>query len=206
MTGRRSLVLGLALLAAVAVAAVFASRGDSRRSLYDGLSNRGRAVSTTGLLPVDRIDLDSAGVAELRVLADRGGLRFYRGTTAQGDSCVVLGRAVEGRERFGAFGCPSRFPSDDMPVADLTTYTQGLDDAYPVVAEVAGFAADGIRAVGIRTPGGDVVWAPVAGNVYLGHPQGVRAAALVVQADDGSIVSTTPVGGRTLRESYATAP
>ena len=93
-----------------------------------------------------------------------------------------------------------------MPVADLTTYTQGLDDPYPIVAEVAGFAADGIRAVGVRTAGGDIVWAPVAGNVYLAHPQGVRAAALLVQADDGSIVSTTPVGGRTLRESYATAP
>ena len=203
MTRRRSLMI-LALLAALAAA--FAARSDSRRSLYDGLSNRGRPVLTAGLLPADRADLDSAGVVELRLLADRGGLRFYRGVTAQGDSCVILARAVQGHERFGSFGCPSRFPSDDMPVADLTSYTQALDDAYPTVDEVAGFAADSIRAVGIRTPDGDVSWTPVAENVYVGHPASTRAAALLVQGLDGRVIRTTPVGGRTLREAYAATP
>ena len=196
----------LALLVAAAVAAVLAARGDSRRSLYDGISNRGRVVPTAGLSAADRADLDGSGVVELRLLAERGGLRFLKGTTASGDSCVILARTVAGRDRFGTFGCPSRFPSEDMPVADLTSYTQGLDDAYPLVTEVAGFAADGIGAVGVRTPAGDVRWTPVTDNVYVAEPAATRAAAVLVRDDAGRVIRTTPVGGRTLRESYVTVP
>jgi hypothetical protein len=206
VTARRALILVLALLVAAAAAAVLAARGDSRRSLYDGISNRGRVVPTAGLAAADRVDLDGAGVVELRLLAERAGVRFLRGTTASGGSCVILSRAGAGRERFGVFGCPSRFPSEDMPVADLTSYTQGLDDAYPLVAQVAGFAADGIAAVGVRTPAGDVRWTPVTDNVYAAEPAGTRAAALLVRDDAGRVIGTTPVGGRTLRESYVTAP
>jgi hypothetical protein len=199
VTRRRALVL-VAVVAAVAAA--FAARGDSRRSLHDGMSNRGRVVPLAGLAARDRADLDSAGVVELRLLADRGGVRFYRGVTAGGDSCVILARG----ERLGSLGCPAHFPSDDMPVADLTSYTQGLDEPYPTVSEVAGFAADGISAVGVRMPDGAVRWTPVADNVYVAHPAATRAAALLVQDADGNVISTTPVGGRTLRESYVTTP
>jgi hypothetical protein len=206
VTARRALVLLLALLGAALAAAVLAARGESRRSLFDGVSNRGRVVPTAGLAAADRTDLDGAGVTEVRLLAERGGVRFLRGTTASGGSCVILARRVEGRDRFGAFGCPSRFPSEDMPVADLTSYTQGLDDPYPAVTQVAGFAADGVAAVGIRTPDGDVRWTPVQDNVYVAQPVATRAAALLVRDDSGRVISTTPVGGRTLRESFATSP
>ena len=172
MTARRALILLLSLLVAAVAAAVLAARGDSRRSLYDGFSNRGRLTPTSNLAAADRADLDGAGVVELRLLAERGGLKFLRGTTANGESCLILTRSVAGRERLGALGCPSRFPSDDMPVADLTSYVQGLDDAYPAVTQVAGFAADGIGAVGVRTPAGDVRWTPVTENVYEAEPAG----------------------------------
>lgn len=204
MTARRALILLLALLGAALGAAVLAAQGESRRSLFDGISNRGRIVPSAGLVAADRTDLDGAGATEVRLLAERGGVRFLRATTASGGSCVILARA--GRDRFGTFGCPSGFPSEDMPVADLTSYTQGLDDPYPVVAQVAGFAADGVAAVGVRTPEGDVRWTAVQDNVYVAEPVATRAAALLVRDDSGRVISTTPVGGRTPREAYGTSP
>jgi hypothetical protein len=199
----RRVSVGVAVVvAATAVAAALATRGDSRPSAFDQLSNRGRLVATAGLLPIDRAELQNASVVELHVLADRGGLRFYRAATRDGDGCLVVARAVDGRERFGAFGCPSGFPSADSPVADLTVYTQSLDDAYPLATEVAGFAADGVGAVGVRSPSGEVQWVPVEGNVYVDHPTALRAAELLVRDREGRVLKSTPVGGRTLREEY----
>ena len=188
---RRFVGLGV-LLAAAAVAAVLATRGDSRPSTFDHFSNRGRVVPMAGLPAVDRAELERAGVTELRLLAHRDGVRFYRA----GD-CLILG----GRERFSSFGCPSGFPSPAFPVADLTFYTQGIDDAYPVATEVAGFAADDVGAVGIRSPEGSVRWIPVDANVYLDHPR-TPAAELLVRDTQGNVVKRTPLGGRTLREEY----
>jgi hypothetical protein len=135
------------------------------------------------------------------VLADRDGVRFYRGGGRGGSDCLATARTVDGRERFSTFGCPSGFPSPAMPVADLTAYTQGLDDAYPIATEVAGFAADDVGAVGIRSVDGAVTWIAVEGNVYVGHP-GIRAAELLVRDAQGNIVERTALGGRTLREEY----
>ena len=199
---RRWLAVAAILAAAVAAAAVLAARGESRPSTFDRLTNQGRPVSLAGLLPMDRAELESASVVELRLLADRGGLRFYRAITRNGRNCVALAREVDGQERFGSFGCPTSFPSDDVPVADLTQYTQGLDDVYPAAAEIAGFAADGIDAVGVRAPDGKVRWVPVAGNVYFERPEGVQAAGLLFRDQHGRVVVTLPVGGRTPREEY----
>jgi hypothetical protein len=192
----------LLTVAAAAAAAALASRGDPRPPAFDQLTNQGRVVPMAGLLAIDRAELQTASVVELRLLADRGGVRFYRGVTRDGHGCLILARAVDARERFGAFGCPSGFPSADEPVADLTVYTQGLDDAYPLADEVAGFAADGVGAVGVRSPGGEVRWVPVEGNVYVEHPTSVRAAELLVRDRQGRVLKSTPVGGRTLREEY----
>jgi hypothetical protein len=180
------------LLAAAAVAAALATRGDSRPSTFDHFSNRGRVVPVAGLPAADRAELQRAGVMELRLLADRDGVRFYRAR-----DCLILG----GRERFSSFGCPSGFPSPAFPVADLTIYTQGLDDAYPVATEVAGFAADDVGAVGVRSPDGSVRWIPVDGNVYVDHP-GTPADELLVSDTQGNVVKRMPLGGHTLREEY----
>ena len=200
---RRRLLTGIAIAAlAVVAAAIVAARGDSRPSAFDQLTNQGRVVPTAVLLAIDRAELQNASVAELRQLADRDGVRFYRGVRRNGEGCLIVARAVDGRERFGGFGCPSGFPSADAPVADLTVYTQGLDDAYPLATEVAGFAADGVGAVGVRAPSGEVRWVAVEGNVYVAHPTGLRAAELLVRDQQGRVLQSTPVGGRTLREEY----
>jgi hypothetical protein len=189
------------VLVAAGVAAALASRGDSKPKTLDEFSNRGRIVPTAGLLPIDRAELQRAQVLELRLLADRDGVRFFRGVARDGSDCLITARTVDGRERFSTFGCPSGFPSPAFPVADLTSYTQGLDDAYPVAMKVAGFAADDVGAVGVRSPDGSVRWIPVDGNVYVDHPA-TPAAELLVRDTQGNVVKRTPVGGRTLREEY----
>jgi hypothetical protein len=189
------------VLVAAGVAAALATRGDSRPKTLDQFSNRGRIVPTAGLLPIDRAELQQARVAELRLLADREGVRFYRGVAPGGSDCLATARTVEGRERFSTFGCPSGFPSPAFPVADLTAYSQGVDDAYPVAEQVAGFAADDVGAVGVRSPEGSVRWIPVEANVYVDHP-GTPAAELLVRDMQGNVVKRTPLGGHTLREEY----
>lgn len=183
---------GLAAISVLLAAAALATRGDSRPSAFDHLSNRGRIVPLAGLAAIDRAELQRAGVTELHLLADRDGVRFYRAA-----GCLALGRG----DRFSSFGCPAGFPSATSPVADLTLYTQSLDDAYPVATEVAGFAADDVDAVGVRAPDGTVRWVPVEGNVYVAHP-GMPATELVVRDIEGNVVKRTPLGGHTLREEY----
>jgi hypothetical protein len=196
------LLAGVAVaVVAAAVAAAVATRGDSKPSTFDRFSNRGRIVFTAGLLPVDRAELAREQVAELRELADREGVRFYRGAGRGGSDCLATARTVDGRERFSTFGCPSRFPSPAMPLADLTAYTQGLDDVYPTAVEVAGFAADDVGAVGVRSLDGTVTWIPVEGNVYVDHP-GIQVTELLVRDAQGNVVQRRPLGGRTLREEY----
>jgi hypothetical protein len=197
----RTLATIAVVLVAAGVAAALATRGDSRPKTLDQFSNRGRIVPTAGLLPIDRAELQHAQVAELRLLADRDGVRFYRGVAPGGSDCLVTARTVDGRERFSTFGCPSGFPSPAFPVADLTSYTQGLDDAYPVAEQVAGFAADDVGAVGVRSPEGSVRWIPVEANIYVDHP-GTPAAELLVRDTQGNVVKRTPLGGHTLREEY----
>ncbi|MFN2471659.1 MAG: hypothetical protein ABR583_11875 [Gaiellaceae bacterium] len=203
MSGRAlRLTAGAAALVSLGVAAaVIATAGGSGPPGFERLSNSGHPVDTAQFLPRDRAELELRSITEVRLVASREGVRFYRAAALEGE-CLITSLAVGGRQRFGEIACTSGFPSRENPVADLTPLKQGLDESYPRVVRLAGFAADAVAAVGLRSPSGKTRWVQVSDNVYVSPPLGMPAAALLYRGEDGEILRTVPLGGSTLREQY----
>jgi hypothetical protein len=161
MSARVKILVGLAVVAAGAVAAVLATRGDASR---DGasLSNRGRPISVTSR------ELKLLKLEHGRLLAVRNDRALYRFTDANGDDCFGAGRANDVGS-LGSLVCQRiDFPTTRRPILDLSVYEgdrRGVRELSLYRAE--GFAADGIAAVEFFRPDGDVALrVPVAGNVY----------------------------------------
>jgi hypothetical protein len=205
MPTRMLSVLGVAVVAAV-IGGAFALTASTSPSPFRTIRNQGRPVDPTSVPAKERALLVENNYSpEVSYLGGRGQTRFYLGkSSVAGVRCYITGGALRAAPHFGVLGCPapSTFPTEDQPVLDYSTYSQDMNDPYPTIDRLAGFAADGIAAVGIRGPSGDTTWVPVAENIYGGGSFG-PVAVLLARDADGNVVYSHVVGdGKTLAEKY----
>jgi hypothetical protein len=116
-----------------------------------------------------------ASKAILRVL-QRGGEAFYRIATSSGTDCFASssGSTAVSVSSFDAVGCPqpalnpNSFPSAALPLLDMSMAVRSAADPdHPTLKRVEGFAADGVAAVGVMRPNGEIAArSPVDHNVY----------------------------------------
>jgi hypothetical protein len=123
------------------------------------------------------------GLVSIRLLANRGGYRFYvvdlKGQRPQ--RCFATGRANQ-RSLLGSLHCAERwnFPSAKLPVLDESVWEASREHPEWHVFRLQGFAADGVAKVGLLDEHDRLVAAvPVVSNTYLrstGLPtEGVKA-------------------------------
>jgi hypothetical protein len=198
MPTRPKLAIPTVVALAVVAAAALALSARTSPPRFHELSNQGRQVDSQTIPARQRTWLLQDGYStDLRLLAQRDGIRFYLGSGLQsGARCYFTAVAAGAGERFDGLGCPAGFPSDEQPILDTSWYRQSLGDRYPTVDHLAGFAADGVAAVGVRDPAGNTSWTPVVGNVFSASPTG-RVAALVARTAGGEVVYSARLGGGT---------
>lgn len=167
------------------------------------MSNQGVRVDPDSMPAGERALLSENGYStDVRFLGRRGDTRFYIGTGASsGARCYLTGRAVEPAPHFGVLACTSDFPTDEQPILDYSAYSQGLNDPYPSIDRLAGFAADGIAEVGVRTAAGQTTWIPVVNNIYGAGSFG-PVAGVLARDDEGTIVYRRIGRAMTLAEAY----
>lgn len=174
----------------VATVLVASACGSSRRgNSADAETSRGWGISNAGkVVPTQRMPgREIAFLSDLKVdpgsvreLSERGGTRYYVGTSANSARCYITGTVLGPDPHFGIGSCvrtdpdrpdPSQptFPSRERPVLDRSVIRQGPVNGPirgPVVVRFSGFAADGVDAVGIVDSRGSIHWTSVVDNVY----------------------------------------
>lgn len=195
---KKLVLLGFGLLvAALGAAAVAASQiGRGESPPFDRLSAVGVPHAWESLPADERATLEGAGVAgEVRRLAERGGVRFYTGRGSNGETCFATGVAQGPAPHFGVLFCPAgtsgeaAFPSQNVPILDLSIESRGANMEIVSVDRLAGFAADGVASVGVRDANGRLHLTRVHGNVYFSNRlAAVRPTELVALDDAGRVV------------------
>jgi hypothetical protein len=158
-------LVGLALAAGLTTAALALGGADAPSSVSD-FTPTGTPVDAASISAREWTTLDQAGVASVRFLREADGVRFYTGSSrAGGATCLITGIALSAQPHFGVLACPSSdFPSAGLPIYDYSPRRAASTDRYPHLQYLAGFAADGITAVGVRGEHGDVHWTGVVDN------------------------------------------
>ena len=201
-SGPRLLLPAIVVLAVAGGVLALSARTSPSR--FHGFGNHGRGVDAGTVAAGERARLLEDGYATvLRILGERAGTRFYIGSGLRSDArCYFTASVHGGVARLDSAGCPADFPSDEQPILDHSWYRQEVGDRYPAITRLAGFAADGVTAVGVRDPAGRVSWTPVVDNVFGAISVG-RAAVIMARAVGGEIVYTATVGGAsTLADGY----
>jgi hypothetical protein len=200
---------GLALAAAVTTAALALGNTDGSPARLR-FSPTGTSVDAATLPASEQTTLEQAGIApSIHFLREAAGVRFYTGTSREGSAtCLISGIALSAQPHFGVLACPSSdFPSAQLPIYDYSPRRAALTDRYPHIQYLAGFAADGITAVGVRDEHGEVRWTDVVQNTYASRdvPAGA-ATAIMVRGKSGDVVYSHSLGGETTESQYAGSP
>jgi hypothetical protein len=199
--------LAFVIAAAVTTAALAIGRSDGSRS---GLrfAPVGTPVDAADLPATERTTLEQAGIdPPVRLIREAAGVRFYTADSGDGVSCLITGIAISAQPHFGVLACPSDFPSAELPIYDYSPRRAALTDRYPHLQYLAGFAADGITAVGVRDERGDVRWTDVVQNTYSSHDVPLGAAtAILALGESGEVVYKHALGGPATESEYAGSP
>jgi hypothetical protein len=185
MRHKKAVLVSALLVAATVLSLAFAFvrpgfGGVSNASRLSAMSATERAalsgVSSPGV-PVDVPPQAAAALAQVgfrqtaSLLATRGDMRFFHfehSSPGQRD-CFGTGR-VGDPTLYRVIMCRFQepfFPSPAMPILDVSLVDISNANPTPHYLHVAGFAADGVAAIGVLNAAGDVVQTvPVQDNVY----------------------------------------
>jgi hypothetical protein len=207
---RRAAVVGVAALAAIAVAAPAFGLGERLRDLFGGEPVGSERLSAEELhvlgamaqgvsprVPASQQDdLARLGAASLRRIATRGSRAYYVADRWGGGLCISIG-TTDAPRLLGSIACSPDFPSPARPIFDQSTSRGPI--AQPHVNRLEGFAADGVASVGLVTTDGDLAAVtPVQDNVYLAT-EGLPAEPV------GGIVALDANGTRVYSECFIAA-
>ena len=177
MSNRSRRSAGLVIAAAIALALPVAAFSGLFDSLF-GFSNNGSHVDPAQFDLRLATALSQIGAdQDVRLLATRNGLAFYAAKSRDGSLCLFDGQAGQPAPDFNELWCLSRsiaghFPSPANPVLDyswLPVTLGGAGDSQ--IAQLKGFAADGVASVELIASDGTIVAAAaVEGNVYASTP------------------------------------
>lgn len=167
------------------------------------MSNVGAKV--TNLPPSQLQDLQRSGVdADIQFLGTRAGISFFIGTS-NGEPCFLTSNSEAPRAEFSTIAClgpgSSRVPSTTEPLVDLSAFLKAavdykpVDDAATHLNWLAGFAADGVAAVGVETVDGSLKSTPVINNIYAARRiTSEQIVALVALDKDEQVIYRRAVG------------
>jgi hypothetical protein len=199
---------GLAIAAGLTTAALALGNADGSPAPLR-FSPTGTPVDAATLPASERTTLEQAGIApSVRFVREAAAVRFYTGTSPQGATCLITGIALSAQPHFGVLVCPSSdFPSAELPIYDYSPRRAALTDRYPHLQYLAGFAADGITAVGVRDEDGEVHWTDIVQNTYASRdvPAGA-ATAILARGKSGEVVYSHSLGGEKTESQYAGSP
>lgn len=139
---------------------------------FTTLTNVGEPVLRGQLSPDERSFLDSSGATGLiRHLGTLGDQTYYAVGSETG-TCFATGSSVEGSPRFSSAYCPyadtaPRFPSPATPIQDFSGFSLDRLTNASYLTRLVGFAADGVKAVGVLDRNGSVHSTQVKSNLYL---------------------------------------
>lgn len=189
-------LIGLALAVGLTTATLAVGRpgGSSSESSF---TPTGTPIAAATLPAREQTTLDQAGIASVRFLREAAGVRFYTGSGGEsGATCLITGIALTAQPHFGVLACPSSdFPSAELPIYDYSPRRAALTDRYPHLQYLAGFAADGITAVGARDEQGAVYWADVVNNTYASRDVPAGAATeILARGPSGDVVYSQALG------------
>lgn len=160
-------VAGLAVTATVAglILSNQAASGPPPADLK-AMSNPGVAASATERM---RAVLERTATADgkLALLAERGDMRFYKiaGSEKRG-TCFGMGQGSGKEAELNFLTCSESAPDDELPVLDASVIEQKPTGEIRF-DQVAGWAADGIKAIKLLdSAGATVATAQVENNVY----------------------------------------
>lgn len=170
-----ALIITTAVAAGVVALIVSHAATSSGRPSLSHFSTHGRSVRVDG--------------HEGSLIATRDGQAFYHY-----DNCYAVGPA----DRIGTLGgeaciAAGSFPSSGHPLLDMSVYESTSRDrnADMTLFRIEGFAADGVRAIGVLNRAGKVgLRVPVMDNVYaLSHmPAGLTGSIVALDADGAALL------------------
>lgn len=190
---RLAVVVGLCALALPLAA--FGGMFDS----IIGFSNNGVPANTSTFDLRLATALSNVGAHEVRLLARRDGLVFYAARSHAGALCLFDGTSDQPAPDFNEMWCLNQevvghFPSALNPVLDYSWLPRSAGGSGdPAVAQLKGFAADGVSVVQLIAADGSVIAsAAVEGNVYASQslPSGTTGMSIVARDHDGRTVWT----------------
>ena len=194
----RILIVAVAAVGAVAAAtsAVAFQGAQAEQRPADPALARVSAAGTPVQLPARvREKLHLNAYSEISLLATSGTRHFYRFDRGGERPCFGTGR-TDALYPIGMITCRFAapfFPSAEMPILDLSVVAIDSESG-PRFVRVSGFAADGVKRVGVLGADGEIVAEiPVRRNVYYTASPPPNAAALVALAVDGTIVASVPM-------------
>ena len=199
MKRRGTLVLAItaAVAAAVLSALVVAGRGGGAHDPF-AVSASGTAIPSSELAATDTRALAASGAGgDVRLLATRGEISFYKALDSSGNACYAVGSPTKGI-RFhtvfcGSPGATDAFPSTARP---LLMFPAGEVDSSGtrIVTGLWGLAADKVARIEIALPDGSSRSAPVRGNVFaFGAMKAPAGSAIVARDASGGAIVRQPL-------------
>jgi hypothetical protein len=193
---RLAVVIGAVVGLAVGAAAFLLLRdGGGADAALSTISTPGRAIEMAVPENLGPVVGDLTG--EVEVLAQREGLRFVRMARAEGGWCYGTADRRFGGWTLTDYSCrtdANPFPSPDFPVIHVGRHQ--VATANPQLVEYlafAGFAADGVRSVGIVDSSDRVTRvADVVDNAYYAATPPAPAKHLVAFDEDGDVIWRSP--------------
>ena len=190
MTRTLVAMVGAVLAVLVAVGSQALSFGKSNTAALTNatVSTTGVPVSATGQAAqlIDTV-LDGEAPGNVNRLTTSGTRSFYRLQADTGSVCYAAGPASDQPEvtELTIALCPREpaFPSVDMPVLDLSTFTVDKGSSKGFLSRVEGFVADGVNSIDlIAFDGSKVKTIPVISNIY--HLEGTDPTVVGIIARD----------------------
>ena len=155
MKGRRTLValivLAVVLVGVLAAFLVLRDGDDGSETALAAFSTRGRPIE---LAVPERYGAPNSPkfTGEAVLIGERGGLRFVRLPREDGSSCWATSERRSGEWQLTNYACETgflRFPDPERPVIVVGRLTVLPGTQSMVYDSFAGFAADGVRRIGV---------------------------------------------------------
>ena len=187
---RLAVVIGAVLAAVAAGAAVLLLRGDEEDTALSTISTIGRPVEMA--VPENLGPFAGDLTGEVELITDHRGLRFVRMARAEGGWCYATADRRFGDWGMTDYSCETAanpFPSPAVPVINVGRQVGTINPQLVEYGTFAGFAADGVRKVGIIDESDRVVpVADVVKNVYYSPTPPPGAKHLVALDERGEVI------------------
>jgi hypothetical protein len=187
---RLAVLLGLALVIAVAGAVVLLLRGDGEDPALSTISAIGRPVEMA--VPENLGPFAGDLTGEVELITERRDLRFLRLARAEGGWCYATADRRFGDWGLTEYACETAanpFPSPDVPVINVGRQQGTRDPELLEYLQFAGFAADAVDRVGIIDKNDRVIpVADVVDNVYYAPKPPPGAKRMVALNEEGEVI------------------